>query len=646
MKEKNTQNRIKEAAEASVIISLLARFAAFLYSAAKNSFIGGVLTSADSVDKKAEESTVFSKAASFFGFNGGAVGFKHRFAKQVDNSRIISFFYGIFRGLADIKLPVLGTYFLSLGLYTLFIGFIRLFFEEAFLLAYFLLPIIFVFMGGAFSRSRKRVGEALAESLVYSAVFVSLFGFKKDSLINKKETSGGRKRYAFIFGMLTGMLTYLVSPLYVLLGVAAIFACYFVMCSPEAGLALLLFLTPFFVFLPRTSILLGGALLFVAFSYAIKLFRGKRIAYFTSIDLFVIFFGLFTLMGAFGTYSGASSQSVLMYLILLLGYFLCSQLFTSRFWLTRGVAFFALGGCVSGLYGIFQYVTGNTASTWQDEEMFSDIAGRAVSFYENPNMFGEVMMMVLPLALALFLLSKTKLARLSSVVNFAAAALGLILSFSRGAWVGVIFAMAVFLLMWNKKSLTILLFSLLLIPFLPLILPESIVMRFLSIGNMGDSSTSYRVYIWRAAIDMIKDFFLFGIGAGEVNFKAVYPQYAYSGIERVPHTHNLYFQVFLEGGVFAFISLMAMLTVFVSVVVSFISKEKNGFPRLVAAAGLAGIFGALLQGATDYIWYNYRVYFLFFALMGISVAAIRAGKKDNKEMSTPQSVNSADMYLN
>ncbi len=646
MKEKNTQNRIKEAAEASVIISLLARFAAFLYSAAKNSFIGGVLTSADSVDKKAEESTVFSKAASFFGFNGGAVGFKHRFAKQVDNSRIISFFYGIFRGLADIKLPVLGTYFLSLGLYTLFIGFIRLFFEEAFLLAYFLLPIIFVFMGGAFSRSRKRVGEALAESFIYKTVFVSLFGFKKDSLINKKETSGGRKRYAFIFGMLTGMLTYFVSPIYVLLCVAAIFACYFVMCSPEAGLALLLFLTPFFVFLPRTSILLGGALLFVAFSYAIKLFRGKRIAYFTSLDLFVIFFGLFTLMGAFGTYSGVSSQSVLMYLILLLGYFLCSQLFTSRFWLTRGVVFFALGGCVSGLYGIFQYATGNTASTWQDEEMFSDIAGRAVSFYENPNMFGEVMMMVLPLALALFLLSKTKLARLSSVVNFAAVALGLILSFSRGAWVGVIFAMAVFLLMWNKKSLTILLFSLLLIPFLPLILPESIVMRFLSIGNMGDSSTSYRVYIWRAAIDMIKDFFLFGIGAGEVNFKAVYPQYAYSGIERVPHTHNLYFQVFLEGGVFAFISLMAMLTVFVSVVVSFISKEKNGFPRLVAAAGLAGIFGALLQGATDYIWYNYRVYFLFFALMGISVAAVRAGKKDNKEISAPQSVNSADMYLN
>ena len=46
----------------------------------------------------------------------------------------------------------------------------------------------------------------------------------------------------------------------------------------------------------------------------------------------------------------------------------------------------------------------------------------------------------------------------------------------------------------------------------PFVLPQTILERFMSIGNMQDTSTSYRVYIWLGTIAMLKDYFFCGIG--------------------------------------------------------------------------------------------------------------------------------------
>ena len=56
---------------------------------------------------------------------------------------------------------------------------------------------------------------------------------------------------------------------------------------------------------------------------------------------------------------------------------------------------------------------------------------------------------------------------------------------------------------------------------LPFVLPETIINRFLSIGNMADSSTSYRVYIWLGTIAMLKDYWFCGIGPGAAAFNQV-----------------------------------------------------------------------------------------------------------------------------
>ena len=63
------------------------------------------------------------------------------------------------------------------------------------------------------------------------------------------------------------------------------------------------------------------------------------------------------------------------------------------------------------------------------------------------------------------------------------------------------------------------------IVFLPFIIPETMVERMMSVGNLGDSSTSYRVFIWLGTLEMLKNFWLGGIGMGEGAFRTVYPLY-------------------------------------------------------------------------------------------------------------------------
>ena len=51
---------------------------------------------------------------------------------------------------------------------------------------------------------------------------------------------------------------------------------------------------------------------------------------------------------------------------------------------------------------------------------------------------------------------------------------------------------------------------------------------------------------------------------------------------------------------------------------------------IICAAVIAGLFGFLLQGMFDYVWYNYRVFLMFWIFIGMGIASGRcASDKDN-----------------
>ena len=84
---------------------------------------------------------------------------------------------------------------------------------------------------------------------------------------------------------------------------------------------------------------------------------------------------------------------------------------------------------------------------------------------------------------------------------------------------------------------------------MPFVLPQSILERLISIGNIGDSSTAYRVSVWIASARMARDFWMSGVGFGSDAFAAVYSGYALNGAGFALHSHNFYIQLVVDMGI-------------------------------------------------------------------------------------------------
>ena len=50
--------------------------------------------------------------------------------------------------------------------------------------------------------------------------------------------------------------------------------------------------------------------------------------------------------------------------------------------------------------------------------------------------------------------------------------------------------------------------------------------------------------------------------------------------------------------------------------------------RLLSIASTCSVLAVLVNGLTDYVFYNSRIFFLFFVVVGIGVALARVGRKE------------------
>ena len=287
--------------------------------------------------------------------------------------------------------------------------------------------------------------------------------------------------------------------------------------------------------------------------------------------------------------------------------------------ITAITVFIAAGVFVS-LYGIYQQFFGNNLGhAWLDDEMFEQITVRVYSTLENPNVLGEYLLLALPLSAGMIWGCKKFLNKVIFAGAFGIMALCMIFTQSRGCWLGLILAAAVFIVLVDKRFIiagVLVLFA------LPFVLPESIITRFTSIGDLSDSSSSYRLYIWLGTINMLKDFALYGIVLGSDAYNQIYPFYSYSGII-APHAHNLYLQIMCETGVAGLVTFVVLMIVALKKIYLGFISDRKGIVGICCASVLAGLLGFLLQGMFDYVWYNYRVMLLFWIFIGIGLGCRR-----------------------
>ena len=292
-------------------------------------------------------------------------------------------------------------------------------------------------------------------------------------------------------------------------------------------------------------------------------------------------------------------------------------------WMMRA---FVISGALVSCYGIYQYVFGAVNSAaWIDAEMFSGVGIRVYSTLDNPNVLSEYLLLVIPFSTAFIVYEKNWLARLFFTGTTGVMLLSMVLTLARGGWLGLIVAFAIFLVMIDRRFIFVGIVGLIALYF---VLPDAILNRFLSIGDLTDGSTSYRLSIWLGTLAMIRDFWLVGVGPGTAAYNRVYPIYGY-GAANAQHSHNLFLQIICDAGLFALIIFVMLLFSYIRALASSMKKTANRAMNIFRIAAIASLAGFLVQSMTDYSFYNYRVTLVFWAVIGIGIALSREGVRND-----------------
>lgn len=281
-------------------------------------------------------------------------------------------------------------------------------------------------------------------------------------------------------------------------------------------------------------------------------------------------------------------------------------------------------GCVavSSVYGILQRLQGlEVNESYVDMDLNADMPSRILSFFDNPNTFAEVLILLLPLTLALILCSKRLLSKLAASAAFVLGVTALGMTYCRAAWIGIACAMVVLIFLWKPKLMPVF-FALcfLAVPFLP----ASIWNRILTIGNKADSSTVSRFALFKAGLDVIVRQPLSGAGLGTAAVQR-YVRLLNFYHARTPfvHSHNIYIQVWAEMGILGFTGFVGAVLWGIKRAAHAVRHCGGSAARTITAAACASLCGAMVCGLADYLWNYPRVMCIFWFVFAAALGGVK-----------------------
>lgn len=279
--------------------------------------------------------------------------------------------------------------------------------------------------------------------------------------------------------------------------------------------------------------------------------------------------------------------------------------------------------CLIGIDVLFQKFTG--ADFIHNKKMVSLVDGSALlgvtASFHHYNSLGTYLVFVLSLVLALLISIKNKLQKTFLFALLILLQVCLILTFSRGSWIGFLVALISMLFLSPKVSKLVYVFSIFItiIVFLPGIRERAMFI----FAPQGDAD---RFLVWHGAFRMIKAHPFLGMGLG--TFMANFQEYV-SKAMTIQYAHNCYLQIWAESGIFALLSFILFIG---SVFYKSIKTFKKNNSNFVSLGFICAFFGFLVQSFFDNQLYSLQLSSLFWFMIGVIVALT---KQEEDTLSLP-----------
>ncbi|MDD4878945.1 MAG: O-antigen ligase family protein [Candidatus Omnitrophica bacterium] len=284
------------------------------------------------------------------------------------------------------------------------------------------------------------------------------------------------------------------------------------------------------------------------------------------------------------------------------------------------VSVFLVAALFSGIDGIYQRLAGY--DLFRNFPMFEK--AKITAAFKAPNDFGTYVATMLPLPLALIAFNakdwKKKCGLL--VISLVLAAC-LVLTFSRGAWLGFL-AGFLFLLIFTgwRRLVAVLIILVLLASLTALIAPPPIKAQIDYFSKLGsDASSVDRLIIWKTGWRMFLDKPVFGHGLN--TFMSVFEKYRPPDYSEIVYAHNCFLQIAAETGI---IGLLVFLWFCVSVFIRAISRffiTSDKFVKAAVIGAAACIMATLANSFVDTNLYSLPLAVLFWSLCGLAIVKVQ-----------------------
>lgn len=428
-----------------------------------------------------------------------------------------------------------------------------------------------------------------------------------------------------VLAVLTGISMFFISPLTTVKIIAAAIAIVLTVTKPIYGLYIVILAIPF---MTQMNELIIVFVLVICISYLLSLLLNKELK-FVSTPLNLPIF-VFMLVEIFATLHSASIKLSLrnlsVDLVSFCLFFVIVNVVNTKKKLNIIIKVFVLITFLLACFGIIQYFVIKPMDVlWADKSINPELNARAVGTFSNPNIFAEYLEHMLPVAVALIFTVKKLSKRILHIIISSAIIICLVLTFSRASYLG--FAAAIFVLFVVKFAKYIPLAITAVIVSIPIALktlPGVILDRITSIGSLKDSSNAYRVDIWQGTVNMIKDFWITGVGFGYWAYKNAFMEYAVRATKPW-HSHNLYLEIMAEIGVFGMLAFIWIVVMLFTSVISFSRKTKDRYLSWVSVGLLCSVVSLLVHGVAEHVLYMPISIIMFWMIIALAMCTRNIG---------------------
>lgn len=252
---------------------------------------------------------------------------------------------------------------------------------------------------------------------------------------------------------------------------------------------------------------------------------------------------------------------------------------------------------------------------------FENTVDRASGCFDSPLVLATFLVMAFPLAAFCSFYATTKKRRTLSIVAGIIIFFGIMFTFLRGAAVAVV--LSFMMLSFSGKKPAKFMSGAAVITAVILL---GVLFERRGVAVDEDLSTNYRFEIWKTCFKAIKEYPIFGLGAGSANVN----EYLLANSVEFSHAHNLFVEVAAEGGIIGLIMFVAF-AVIVGSDVLYLCRS-HGWYRRYTIAFLSSLVGFLSMSVFESTLSTVKEVMYFAVILGCLGAIKRAYKRNKAKL--------------